>query len=56
MTKVYIWEMDSVMGRKLDEIKEFTSYDQAELFVNDYNSFNDKDTVPEWYMYAEIQE
>ena len=52
MTKVYIYEMDAFMGQKLDEIKEFEFLSDALVFCDEFNSKNDKDHVPVWYMVA----
>lgn len=57
--KVYIIESDSFTGSKIDEIKEFDTHEEALGFVQEYNSFNDKNSknfakVPDWYMYAEL--
>ena len=52
MTKVYIYEMDSFMGQKLDEVKEFEFMADALVFCHDFNSCNDKEVVPDWYMVA----
>lgn len=56
MTKVLIWEMDSFSGRKLDEAKEFNTPAEAREFVTEFNSKNTGDKVPDWYMYASIEE
>lgn len=56
MTTVLIWEMDSWSGRKLDEIKEFDTLSQAEAFIAEFNAQNTSNTVPDWYMYAELDD
>ena len=52
MTKVYIYEMDRFMGSKLDETIEFPRLSDALVFCHDFNSRNDKEVVPDWYMVA----
>lgn len=52
MWQVDIIESERGWGQKLDEIREFEDYDVAEQFVKDFNSGNNQDTVPDWYMYA----
>jgi len=52
MIKVYVYEMDRVFGRKLDEIREFDNKEQAKQFMEKINSKNNKPQVPEWYEYA----
>lgn len=55
MTRVLIIESERGWGQKIDEIKEFTTLEEAEAFVKQYNSHNDQPTVPDWYMYAKIE-
>lgn len=50
--KVNIWESERGWGTRLDETKVFDSADEAYKFVENFNAENDKDTVPDWYMYA----
>lgn len=52
MWKVDIIESERDWGQKLDETREFESHEQAESFVNEFNSKNNLDYVPDWYMYA----
>ena len=56
MFKVYVWEMDAWSGRKLDSIQEFDSKEEALSFVRKFNSGNTENTVPDWYMYAELKD
>lgn len=53
--KVVIIESERGWGSKIDEIREFGTRDEAETFVTEYNSHNDKPEVPDWYMYARIE-
>lgn len=58
--RVLIIESERGWGRKVDEVKEFTSREKAEAFVKKYNQKNVDDwnkthEVPEWYMQAEIE-
>lgn len=50
---VNIIESEAGWGQKVDEQMFFESADEAHRFVDDFNSENNKDTVPDWYMYAE---
>lgn len=49
---VYIIESERGWGQKVDEIKHFDNVQEADDFVAQYNLQNDKDEVPDWYMYA----
>lgn len=53
-TIVIIVESECGWGQRIDETKEFDTREQAEVFVEEFNSKNTEDTVPDWYMYAEI--
>ena len=50
---VAIIESESGWGQRVDEIKKFDDIDEAEKFVTEFNSENNKPIVPSWYMYAE---
>lgn len=50
--KVEIIESERGWGSKIDEVKYFSTKESAEKFVKEFNSANDKDVVPDWYMYA----
>jgi hypothetical protein len=52
MIKVYIIESERGWGSKVDSIKEFETKELAQAYIDEYNSENDKDYVPDWYMYA----
>jgi len=47
-------ESERGWGSKIDEVKYFDTMEEAEAFVIEFNKYNDKPTVPDWYMYAEI--
>lgn len=58
MWKVVIIESESGWGRKVDEIKEFPTFEAALKFQKDFNRPNEEDYaktkhVPDWYMQAE---
>jgi hypothetical protein len=55
-TKVLIIESERGWGQRIDERKEFPTYEEAKAFVTEYNSHNNLPEVPDWYMYAEIVE
>jgi hypothetical protein len=52
--KVAIIESERGWGQRIDEIRKFPSMEDAKIFVNEYNSHNTKEFVPDWYMYTEI--
>jgi len=54
--RVDLIESERGWGQRLDERKYFDSADEAWKFVEDFNSKNDKDSVPDWYMFAEDPE
>jgi len=56
VTKVAIYEYERGWGSKIDEIRDFPTYEEAQAFVKEFNSYNTKTTVPDWYMVAEIIE
>lgn len=49
---VDIIESERGWGAKVDETKEFDTWEQADKFVTEYNAKNDLPEVPDWYMYA----
>jgi hypothetical protein len=53
--KVLIIESERGWGQKIDEVKEFDTVAEAKKFVTDYNKYNTKKTVPDWYMYAKLE-
>lgn len=52
--RIAVIESDSFMGQKVDHYRRFETEVAAKLWMIDYNSNNDKDVVPEWYMYAQF--
>jgi len=52
MWKVAIIESERGWGQKVDEVREFKSYEDAKIFQLEFNKQNDKDCVPDWYMVA----
>jgi len=54
--RVAIMESEKGWGSRIDEIKNFNCPTKAQQFVDDFNSENNLDVVPDWYMYAEILE
>jgi len=49
---VKIIESERGWGQRIDEEREFESYENAVQFVKEYNKDNNEPTVPDWYMYA----
>jgi hypothetical protein len=54
--KVRIIESERGWGQKVDEVKEFDTREEASDFCGTFNLRNDQISVPDWYMYAEIDE
>lgn len=52
MWKVTIIESERGWGQRVDEVKEFKTYEDAKKFQIEFNSQNNKDYVPDWYMVA----
>lgn len=50
--KVEIIESERGWGQKVEEVKFFDNQQEAEAFVQEFNSQNTETTVPDWYMYA----
>jgi hypothetical protein len=50
--KVEIIESERGWGQKVEEVKFFDNQKDATTFVNEFNSRNKEDIVPDWYMYA----
>lgn len=55
-TKVAIIESERGWGQRVDEVKEFSSLKEAEAFCKKFNSENNENVVPDWYMRAKILE
>jgi hypothetical protein len=57
MIKVYIIESERGWGSRIDEIKEFSTKDEAFDFVIKYNNKHNPllDCAPDWYMYAQVE-
>ncbi len=52
MWKVTIIESESGWGQKVDEVKEFNSYEDAKRFQIEFNKENTALVAPDWYMVA----
>ena len=50
--EVDIIESEAGWGQRLDETKEFDTVEEADAFIEEYNSRNKEKTTPAWYMYA----
>lgn len=55
MYNVLIIESERGWGQRVDSKKEFKSLEEAERFIEDFNSANNQDIVPDWYMYARLE-
>ena len=54
MIKVALIESERGWGSKVDEIKEFSTLEEANEFIEEFNSKNNEKSAPDWYMYAEL--
>lgn len=52
MWKVTIIESERGWGQRVDEVKEFETYENAKKFQIKFNAVNNEDHVPDWYMLA----
>ena len=52
MWKVTIIESERGWGQKVDEVKEFNSYEDAKRFQMEFNKENTALVAPDWYMAA----
>lgn len=52
MWKVTIIESERGWGQRVDEVKSFSSYEEAKQFQLKFNESNNEDFVPDWYMVA----
>ena len=52
--KVQYIESERGWGQRVDEVKEFDTYELALEAVTEFNARNTADSAPDWYMYAEI--
>ena len=50
--RVDLIESERGWGQKVEEVKFFDNQKDATTFVNEFNSHNKADIVPDWYMYA----
>jgi hypothetical protein len=55
--RVLIIESERGWGQKVEDVVLFETHEDAVKFVTFYNQkYNNKPTVPDWYMYARIDE
>jgi hypothetical protein len=52
---VELIESERGWGQRIDEEKEFDTYEDAVTYIKYFNKDNNKETVPDWYMYARPQ-
>lgn len=50
--KVNVWEYERGWGSKIDDVREFDTYELATDFIDKFNSSNTELVVPDWYMVA----
>ena len=51
--KVAVIESERGWGQKIDDYMITLTKEKAEEFIKEFNAYNDKDVVPDWYMRAE---
>jgi len=49
---VHIMESERGWGQRVDQVKEFDTQEEADLYVENFNKQNTSNTVPDWYMFA----
>jgi hypothetical protein len=52
MWKVDLVESEAGWGQRVDEVKEFDTFEQALKYKASFNAGNTLGYVPDWYMYA----
>lgn len=52
MWRVDVFEMEKGWGNRLECVEEFKTREQAEDYVCEFNSKNDRFQAPDWYFYA----
>lgn len=50
--KISIWEYERGWGSRLDDVKEFDTAEEADAFIINFNSKNNEEEIPDWYMVA----
>ena len=50
--RVEVVESERGWGCKVDSVEEFDTKEEAEAFIEKFNSYNTQEVVPDWYMYA----
>lgn len=57
MHKVLIIESELGWGQKVEDVLEFPTPEEAELYVREYNRKHNPpmDRTPDWYMYAKLE-
>ena len=54
--KVALREYERGWGSRLDEVRSFDTLQEAETFVREFNSKNDHEHAPDWFMTATLLE
>lgn len=50
--RVEIIESERGWGQKVDEVKYFDNFEEAQAFCDKYNASNPPGPAPDWYMQA----
>ena len=54
--RVNIIESERGWGQRLEDVKFFDSEQEAKNYAKNFNKRNNKEKVPDWYMYASSPE
>lgn len=54
-TKVFVIESERGWGQRVDEVKEFETRWEAVKWADEFNAQNTATSVPDWYMYAQVE-
>ena len=53
--KVTIIESERGWGQKIDDVKYFTTEEEAQQFCEEFNKDNTEAVAPDWYMVARYE-
>lgn len=56
MVKVLIIESERGWGQRVDSIQNFDTREKAISFCEEFNRDNNEPVVPDWYMFATLDE
>ena len=53
MWKIFLIESERGWGQRVDDVLKFDTREEAVKYKDEFNSKNNLDYVPDWYMYAD---